>query len=201
MGFRLVSDSNRFVVWNVKQCCWWLIIHKRPTLIPHFSCLHTLSIALELAPLKINQQVKKKKKPWCFLPWLAASSWRNKSLGWGMKAFSAFIPGCTEEESWPAIGTGGLRGDPAHCALQRELCAAACEGRLEQSQVTGCWHCFLVATVKNHLIYMLCHACTASSLGPRQDSGRKSQVMSLGLAHPWQMFKLSACLGVDDIHL
>lgn len=165
-----------------------------------FLSSHTLN-CIGIGSFKNKPTSEKKKKPWCFLPWLAASSWRNKSLGWGMKAFSAFIPDCTEEESWPAIGTGRLRGDPAHCALQLELCAAACEGRLEQSQVTGCWHCFLVATVKNHLIYMLCHACTASSLGPRQDSGRKSQVMSLGLAHPWQMFKLSACLGVDDIHL
>lgn len=47
---------------------------------------------------------------------------------------------------------------------------------------------------------MLCHTCTTSSLGPVK-TGRESQVMSLGLAHPWQAFKLPACLGVDDIHL
>jgi len=96
---------------------------------------------------------------------------------------------------------GGFRHNSASRALHPEPLAAACEAGLEQSQVTGCWHCFLVATVKNHLIYMLCHTRTASSLGPHQDSERGSQVMSLGLAHPWQLFKLSACLGVDDIHL
>lgn len=36
---------------------------------------------------------------------------------------------------------------------------------------------------------------------PRQASGRESQVMSLGLARLWQLFKLSSFLGVDDIHL
>lgn len=117
-----------------------------------------------------------------------------------MRAFSGLIPCCTKGNSWPAVRTGGFRRNPAICFLHPELLAAACEAGLEQSQVARCWHCLLVATIKPHLIYTLCHMHTASSLGPRQESGRESQVMSLGLAHPWQTFKLSACLGVDDIH-
>lgn len=193
---------------------------QRPTLIPHFSCPHTLSIALETAPLKMKQQMK---KTWCFLPWLVASSWQNKSLDQENKTLSVLILYRTKGDSWLAVCIGGFRRTPVSCVLHPELLAAACEAGLKQSQGTGwCWHCFLVATVKKtfnlyaspsmyckfswppsrqHLIYMPRHPCTASSLGPRQDSGRESQVMSLGLTHPWLTFKLSACLGVDYIHL
>ena len=198
MGFRLVSDSNRFVVWNVKQCCWWLVIHKGQRWYLIFLVLTHSRLHWKLLLWK---QSNKWKKLWCFLPWLVASSWQDKSLDWEMKAFSVLIPRRTKGNSWPAVHAGRFRRNPAICALRSELLAASCEAGLEQSRVTGCWHCFLVASVKKHLIYMLCHMRTASSLGPHQDSGRESQVMSLGLAHPWQTFKLSACLGVDDIHL
>lgn len=49
-------------------------------------------------------------------------------------------------------------------------------------------------------LYALPYVCSKFPW-PRQDSGRESQVMSLGLAHLWQLFKLSSCLGADDIHL
>lgn len=115
---------------------------------------------------KLHWKQNKWKKPWCFLPWLDASSWQNKSLDWELKAFSVLIPCHTKGDSWPAACMGGFRRNPGLCALDPELLAAACETGLEQSQVTGYWHGFLVATVKNHLVYMLCHMCAASSLGP-----------------------------------
>lgn len=119
---------------------------QRPTLIPHFSCPHTLSIALETAPLKMKQQMK---KTWCFLPWLVASSWQNKSLDQENKTLSVLILYRTKGDSWLAVCIAGFRCTPASCVLHPELLAAACEAGLEQSQVTGwCWHCFLVATVR-----------------------------------------------------
>lgn len=136
----------------------------RPVLIPHFSCPHTLSIALETAK-KLHWKQNKWKMPRCFLPWLDASSWQNKSLDWELKDFSVLTPCQTKGVSWPAACTGGFRCSPAPCVLDCELLSAACDTGLEKSPGTGCWHCFLVATVKNHLIYMLCHMCAASFLG------------------------------------
>lgn len=151
---------------------------QRPTLIPHFSCPHTLLIALETAPLKIKQQVK---KPSCFLPWLVANIWQNKSLDWEIKAVSVFIPCHTKVDSWPAVGMGGFRRNAAICALHPELLAAACKTGLEQSQMTGCWHCFLVSTVKKTFnLYALPYVYNKFPW-PRQDWKREpSHVPWLG---------------------
>lgn len=114
--------------------------------------------------LLLWKQSNKWEKPQSFLPWLVSSSWQNKSLNWEMKAFSVLSPRRTKGDSWPGVRASGFRCNPTIRALHPELLAAACEAGLEQSQVTWCWHCFLVATVRKHLIYMLCHSLQQAPL-------------------------------------
>lgn len=171
------------MIWNAKQCCWWLLFHKG-------QCWYLIFLVLTNSPLhwklqkKLHWKQNKWKKPRCFLPWLDASSWQNKSLDWELKVFSVLTPCHTKGYSWPAVCMGGFRRNLAPCVLDPELLAAASDTGLEQSPGTGCWHGFLVAAVKKHLIYMLCHMCAASFLGPIKTLGGRAKSCPLA----WLIF-------------
>lgn len=146
---------------------------------------------------KIALETNKWKKPQCFLPWLDASSWQN-----GLRTEDFFhslsLPYqrglmTSSMHEWNQVWPSSLCPWPqaARCSLWHQARAEPSDRML--TLLSG-GHC-----QKLFNLYALPYVCSKLPW-PCQDTGRESQVMSLGLAHLWQLFKLSSCVRVDDIH-
>lgn len=182
-------------MWIVKLCCWWLDIHKGQILIPNLSCLHVHWTALENGLLK--KKGKTGRNQLCVFSCQnlfihLQNEWSfNKKCAFLIMSAPIHLPAVVE--SWSVVHWDRIR-----CEQSSYMTLADCH-LLEivhveepiQNQVTICWHYFLVAAIKTLLIYNLCHMCRLRSIGPAQDFGWESQVMSLGLVLPWLTFKLS----------